>query len=82
MKEGQQEIYYLTGSSRPRSRTRRTWRRSGQGLRGADPRRPIDEVWADQVSEYDGKPLRSIAKGQVDLDGEQDEEGEGAEREA
>ena len=28
----------------------------------------IDEVWADMVAEFDGKPLRSIAKGQVDLD--------------
>ena len=29
MKDGQEHIYYMTGESRSRSRTRRTWRRSG-----------------------------------------------------
>ncbi len=32
---------------------------------------PIDEVWVDQVGEFDGKELRSIAKGQVDLETEE-----------
>src|SRR5260370_26944558 len=31
---------------------------------------PVDEVWVDQVGAFDGKPLQSIAKGQVDLDSE------------
>ena len=38
---------------------------------------PVDEVWADAVGEYEGKKLRSVAKGQIDLDAEEDDEGEG-----
>ena len=36
---------------------------------------PVDEVWVEQVAEFDGKPLQSIAKGQVDLDTETRTEG-------
>ena len=28
---------------------------------------PVDEVWVDAVAEFDGKQLRSVAKGEVDL---------------
>jgi molecular chaperone HtpG len=31
---------------------------------------PIDEMWVESVADYDGRKLRSIAKGQVDLDGD------------
>jgi molecular chaperone HtpG len=34
---------------------------------------PVDEVWVERVTEFDGKPLQSIAKGEVDL-GSDDEE--------
>ena len=30
---------------------------------------PVDEVWVDAVGEVDGKRLRSVAKGDVDLSG-------------
>ena len=33
---------------------------------------PVDEVWVDAVTEFDGKQLQSIAKGQVDLDTEEE----------
>jgi molecular chaperone HtpG len=76
MKEGQKEIYYLTGSSRAaieNSPHMEVFAAKGyEVLILADP---IDEVWADQTSEYDGKPLRSIAKGQVDLDAPDEEAG-------
>ena len=38
---------------------------------------PIDEVWVDQAPEFDGRTLRSIAKGQVDLDAAEQGEDEG-----
>jgi molecular chaperone HtpG len=31
---------------------------------------PVDEVWVERITEFDGKPLRSVAKGQVSLDAE------------
>ena len=34
---------------------------------------PVDEVWVEAVPEFDGKPLQSVAKGEVDLDTEDDE---------
>jgi len=40
---------------------------------------PVDEVWVGNVTEFDGKPLQSVAKGEVDLDSEEDQSG--AERE-
>lgn len=44
---------------------------------------PVDEVWADRVPAFDGHPLQSIAKGQVDLDepAEGDRSAEQAQRE-
>jgi molecular chaperone HtpG len=33
---------------------------------------PVDEVWVGNVTEFDGKPLRSVAKGEVDLDSDED----------
>jgi molecular chaperone HtpG len=78
MKDGQSEIYYLTGTSRAaieNSPHMEAFRAKGYEVLVLDD--PIDEVWADQVAEFDGRPLRSIAKGQVDLGG--DDEGEKAE---
>jgi len=40
---------------------------------------PVDEMWVDAVNEFDGKRFTSIAKGQVDLD--TDEEKKTAESE-
>jgi molecular chaperone HtpG len=69
MKEGQKEIYYLTGASRAaieNSPHMEAFTAKGyEVLVLADP---IDEVWAEHTAEFDGRPLRSIAKGQVDLD--------------
>jgi molecular chaperone HtpG len=81
MKPEQKEIYYLTGSGRAaveNSPHMEAFRAKGyEVLILADP---IDEVWVDQAPEYDGKSLRSIAKGQVDLDPA--EPGESPEKEA
>jgi molecular chaperone HtpG len=78
MKEGQDAVYYLTGESRQsieNSPHMEAFRAKGvEVLLLTDP---VDEVWADVVGEFDGKPLRSVAKGEVDLDGESGEQADG-----
>jgi molecular chaperone HtpG len=74
MKDGQKDIYYVTGESRSmieNSPHLEAFRAKGyEVLILTDP---VDEVWVERVTEFDGKPLQSIAKGQVDL-GSDDEE--------
>ncbi|WP_043262735.1 molecular chaperone HtpG [Streptomyces sp. CT34] len=71
MKDGQDDIYYLTGESRQaieNSPHMEAFRDRGiEVLLLTDP---VDEVWVDAVGEYEGKKLRSVAKGQIDLDAE------------
>ncbi|MEV1067197.1 molecular chaperone HtpG [Streptomyces sp. NPDC050263] len=78
MKDGQDAVYYLTGESRQaieNSPHMEAFRAKGvEVLLLTDP---VDEVWVDAVGEFDGKPLRSVAKGEVDLGGEDDEKTEG-----
>jgi molecular chaperone HtpG len=75
MKDGQQHIYYMTGDSRSfieSSPHLEAFRDKGfEVLFLTDP---VDEVWVDQIPEFDGKPLQSIVKGEVDLDTEDSEE--------
>ncbi|MCQ9178831.1 molecular chaperone HtpG [Streptomyces sp. IBSBF 2953] len=78
MKDGQDAVYYLTGESRQsieNSPHMEAFRAKGiEVLLLTDP---VDEVWVDAVGEFDGKPLRSVAKGEVDLGGEDDEKADG-----
>ena len=68
MKEGQEEIYYLTGSSRGAIENSPHMEAfQARGFEVLLLPEGIDEVWPEQVPEYDGRPLRSIAKGSVDL---------------
>ncbi|CAK7286691.1 molecular chaperone HtpG [Streptomyces misionensis] len=71
MKDGQDDIYYLTGESRQsieNSPHMEAFRARGiEVLLLTDP---VDEVWVDAVGEFEGKKLRSVAKGEIDLDGE------------
>ncbi|MER5494342.1 MULTISPECIES: molecular chaperone HtpG [unclassified Streptomyces] len=73
MKDGQEDVYYLTGESRQaieNSPHMEAFRDRGiEVLLLTDA---VDEVWADAVGEYQGKKLRSVAKGQIDLDAEDD----------
>jgi molecular chaperone HtpG len=68
MKDGQNDIYYLTGDSRQsieNSPHMEAFRAKGiEVLLLTDP---VDEVWVDAVGEFQGKNLRSVAKGEVDL---------------
>ncbi|AOR30064.1 molecular chaperone HtpG [Streptomyces fodineus] len=78
MKDGQEDIYFLTGESRQsieNSPHMEAFRDRGiEVLLLTDP---VDEVWADAVGEYEGKKLRSVAKGQIDLDAKDDDSSEG-----
>jgi molecular chaperone HtpG len=81
MKEGQQHIYYMTGESRsliessPHMEAFRA-----KGLEVLLLTDPVDEMWVDSVREFEGKNLQSIAKGQVDLDTEEDKKTTESER--
>ncbi|MGC9436881.1 molecular chaperone HtpG [Streptomyces sp. WG5] len=74
MKDGQDAVYFMTGESRQaieNSPHMEAFRAKGvEVLLLTDA---VDEVWADAVGEYDGKPLRSVAKGEIDLAGTEDE---------
>ncbi|MFD9937977.1 molecular chaperone HtpG [Streptomyces massasporeus] len=81
MKDGQDDIWFITGESRQsieNSPHMEAFRAKGiEVLLLTDA---VDEVWVDAVGEYEGKKLRSVAKGEIDLDAE-DEEKAGEERE-
>jgi molecular chaperone HtpG len=69
MKDGQDAVYYMTGESRAaieNSPHMEAFRAKGiEVLLLTDP---VDEVWTDAVGEYEGKQLRSVVKGEIDLD--------------
>jgi molecular chaperone HtpG len=81
MKDGQDAIYYLTGESRQsieNSPHMEAFRARGiEVLLLTDA---VDEVWVDAVGEYEGRRLRSVAKGEIDLDADGEEKA-GEERE-
>ncbi|MGF1428536.1 molecular chaperone HtpG [Kitasatospora sp. LaBMicrA B282] len=81
MKEGQEHVYYLTGESRQaveNSPHMEAFRAKGvEVLLLTDP---VDELWVEAVPEFDGKQLRSVAKGELELDDAEAKESE-AERE-
>jgi molecular chaperone HtpG len=81
MKSGQQHIYYATGASRTMiesSPHMEAFRDKGfEVLYLTDP---VDEMWPDTVREFDGRPLQSIVKGQVDLDTDEEKQAAEAER--
>merc|ERR1712075_45759 len=73
MKEGQADIYYITGesiqgvSSSPFIETLRK-----KGLEVLYMVDPIDEYCVQQLKEYDGKKLKSVTKEGLDLDTEEE----------
>jgi len=77
MKDGQDAIYYMTGESRQSIESSPHM----EALRARDIEvllltDPVDEVWVDTVGEFEGKKLRSVAKGEVGLDPVADEKDE------
>merc|ERR1712022_83074 len=73
MKEGQNDIYYITGesivgvSSSPFIETLRK-----KGIEVLYMVDPIDEYCVQQLKEYDGKKLKSVTKEGLDLDTEEE----------
>jgi molecular chaperone HtpG len=82
MPEGQNDIYFMTGESRSmieNSPHMEAFRAKGyEVLLLTDP---VDEMWVERIGPFDGKPLQSIAKGQVDLDSEDEKKSSEPERE-
>ena len=82
MKDGQNEIYYLTGDSRAMIENSPHMEAfQARGYEVLILTDPVDEVWVERVAQFDGKPLKSIAKGQVDLDTDDERKSGGPERE-
>jgi molecular chaperone HtpG len=79
MQEGQEKIYYITADSFAAARHSphlQIFRRKGiEVLLLADR---VDEWLVSHLNEFDGKPLVSIAKGELDLDKLVDEEDKAA----
>src|ERR1700754_3721411 len=69
MKEGQNQIFYATGETRQQLL-------KSPHLEAFKAKRydvllltdPVDEVWVGSLTEFDGTPLQSVARGEVDLD--------------
>jgi len=71
MPEGQDSIYYATGESRSaleNSPHMEAFRAKGYEVLFLTD--PVDEVWVDSVPSFEDKPLASIARGEVDLGGD------------
>ncbi|XVV09481.1 molecular chaperone HtpG [Actinoplanes sp. CA-131856] len=73
MKEGQEEIYFLTGESRSQVENSPHMEAfQAQGYEVLILTDPVDEIWVEAVPDYDGKKLQSIARGSVDLPSEKE----------
>lgn len=74
MKEGQEQIFFATGETRQqilKSPHLEAFKAKGyEVLLLTDP---VDEVWVGTVTEFEGKPLQSVAKGEVNLSSEGEE---------
>jgi len=81
MKDGQEQIFYATGQSREqllKSPHLEAFKAKGyEVLLLTDP---VDEIWVGTVTEFAGKPLQSVAKGEVDLGSEEEKAAQAAER--
>jgi molecular chaperone HtpG len=80
MKDGQGQIFYATGQSHEqllKSPHLEAFKAKGyEVLLLTDP---VDEVWVGSVTEFDGRTLQSVAKGEVDLDSEDEKAAHDAE---
>ena len=82
MKDGQEQIFYATGDTREqilKSPHLEAFKAKGyEVLLLTDP---VDEVWVQNVTEFDGKSLQSVARGEVDLESDEERSAREAERE-
>ncbi|GGC54683.1 molecular chaperone HtpG [Hoyosella rhizosphaerae] len=82
MKDGQDRIYYMTGETRQLVENSPHMEAfQAKGLEVLILTDPVDEMWVESVREFDGKQFHSIAKGDVDLDSEEEKEADESDRE-
>jgi molecular chaperone HtpG len=76
MKDGQSEIYFLSGESRAAvENSPHLEAFVAKGYEVLILTDPVDGLWPDRVGTFDGKPLRSVALGRIDLDPGKDDDG-------
>jgi len=83
MKEGQDAIYYITADSFAAAKNSphlEIFRKKGIEVLLLAER--VDEWLISSLTEFDGKPLKSVAKGELDLGGLEDEEEKKAQEES
>jgi len=81
MKEGQRQIFYATGESPQQIlNTPHLEAFKAKGYEVLLLSDTVDEIWLGSVTEFDGKPLQSVAMGDVDLDSEEEKAAHEAER--
>lgn len=82
MKEGQSHIYYMTGESRSMiEHSPHMEAFQAKGFEVLFLTDPVDEMWVDSVTEFDGTAFQSITKGEVDLDSDEERKEAEAKRE-
>nr|WP_296768367.1 molecular chaperone HtpG [Rhodococcus sp. (in: high G+C Gram-positive bacteria)] len=82
MKDGQEQIYYMTGESRQQIESSPHMEAfKARGLEVLLLTDSVDEVWVGNVPDFDGKSFQSISKGEVDLDTEEEKKDAEAKRE-
>jgi molecular chaperone HtpG len=75
MKEGQKDIYFMTGETRTMVESSPHMEAfKAKGFEVLVLTDPVDEVWVERVGQFDGHSFQSIAKGQVDLDTEEEKQ--------
>ncbi|WP_343577110.1 molecular chaperone HtpG [Mycobacterium sp.] len=81
MQEGQRQIFYATGESPQQIlATPHLEAFKAKGYEVLLLSDTVDEIWLGSVTEFDGKPLQSIAVGDVDLDTAEEKSAHEAER--
>jgi molecular chaperone HtpG len=81
MKEGQRQIFYATGESPQQIlSTPHLEAFKAKGYEVLLLSDTVDEIWLGSVTEFDEKPLQSVAVGDVDLDTEEEKTAHEAER--
>lgn len=68
MKEGQEDIYYITGENRERlAKAPQMEVFKAKGVEVLILSDPIDSVWVEMVSQYQGKKFKSVLRGALEL---------------
>jgi molecular chaperone HtpG len=68
MKDGQDAIYYITGEDAHQvAQSPQLEGFKAKGIEVLLLTDPVDEFWVPSVGEFDGKPLKSATRGNVDL---------------